>query len=139
MKQSLGFADTAAAGREFRALGTWDGARAAAPTPAPQEVSQGGNAELISWRLLLDLGSLQEEEPHLAGTARKAIARLSSATAQKHGIASSIKISGEDGTLILPVEITEMPEDLVWVPENSINSQVRTLGTSARVTIGAAS
>ena len=139
MKQSLGFADTAAAGKEFRSLGTWDGARAAAPTPAPQAVSQGGNAELISWRLLLDLGSLQEEEPHLAGTARKAIARLSSATAQKHGIGSSIKISGEDGTLILPVEITEMPEDLVWVPENSINSQVRTLGTSARVTIGAAS
>ena len=139
MKQSLGFADTAAAGKEFRALGTWDGARAAAPTPAPHEVSQGGNAELISWRLLLDLGSLQEEEPHLAGTARKAIARLSSATAQKHGIGTSIKISGEDGTLILPVEITEMPEDLVWVPENSINSQVRTLGTSARVTIGAAS
>jgi len=139
MKQSLGFADTAAAGKEFRSLGTWDGARAAAPTPAPQAVSQGGNAELISWRLLLDLGSLQEEEPHLAGTARKAIARLSSVTAQKHGIGSSIKISGEDGTLILPVEITEMPEDLVWVPENSINSQVRTLGTSARVTIGAAS
>ncbi|MEI6249529.1 MAG: NADH-quinone oxidoreductase subunit G [Actinomycetes bacterium] len=139
MKQSLGFADTAAAGKEFRALGTWDGARAAAPTPAPHEVSQGGNAKLISWRLLLDLGSLQEEEPHLAGTARKAIARLSSATAQKHGIGTSIKISGEDGTLILPVEITEMPEDLVWVPENSINSQVRTLGTSARVTIGAAS
>ena len=89
--------------------------------------------------MLLDLGSLQEDEPHLAGTARKAVARISAGTAQKHGIASAIKINGDAGAITLPVEITEMQDDLVWVPENSINSQVRTLGKSGRVTIGAAS
>ncbi len=139
MKHPLGFGDTASAGKELRALGSWDGARVSAPTAGPKNVEQGGNAQLISWRMLLDLGSLQEDEPHLAGTARKAIARISARTSQKHGISSAIKIAGEAGVITLPVEIIEMQDDLVWVPENSIDSQIRTLGKSGRVTIGAAS
>ena len=139
MKRPLGFGDTASAGKELYALGAWDGARVSAPIDTPKKVDQGGNAELISWRMLLDLGSLQEDEPHLAGTARKAVARISAGTAQKHGIASAIKITGDAGAITLPVEITEMQDDFVWIPENSINSQVRTLGQSGRVTIGAAS
>ena len=139
MKRPLGFGDTTSAGRELHALGSWDGARVSAPTSGPKSVDQGGNAQLISWRMLLDLGSLQEDEPHLAGTARKAVARISTGTAQKHGISSAIKISGEAGVITLPVEITEMQDDLVWIPENSINSQIRSLGKSGRVTIGVAS
>jgi len=139
MKCPLGFGDTTSAGRELHALGSWNGARVSAPSAGPKSVDQGGNAQLISWRMLLDLGSLQEDEPHLAGTARKAVARISAGTAQKHGISSAIKISGEAGVITLPVEITEMQDDLVWVPENSIDSQIRTLGKSGRVTIGAAS
>jgi NADH-quinone oxidoreductase subunit G len=139
MKRPLGFGDTASAGKELRALGSWDGPRVSAPTASPKSVEQGGNAQLISWRMLLDLGSLQEDEPHLAGTARKAVARISAGTALKHGISSAIKIAGEAGVITLPVEITEMQDDLVWVPENSIDSQIRTLGKSGRVTIGAAS
>ncbi|NBO08363.1 MAG: hypothetical protein EBV30_03245 [Actinobacteria bacterium] len=143
MKRPLGFSDTASAGKELQALGRWDGARVPMMTSksvdASKSVEQGGNAELISWRMLLDLGSLQEDEPHLAGTARKAVARISAGTAHKHGITSKIKITGDAGAITLPIEITEMQDDLVWVPENSINSQVRTLGKSGRVTIGAAS
>lgn len=143
MKRPLGFSDTASAGKELQALGTWNGARVPMMTSksvdASKSVEQGGNAELISWRMLLDLGSLQEDEPHLAGTARKAVARISAGTAHKHGITSKIKVTGDAGAITLPIEITEMQDDLVWVPENSINSQVRTLGKSGRVTIGAAS
>ena len=72
------------------ALGTWDGdARRAPPTsPAPPPRRRAsGEAVLASWRMLLDAGRLQDGEPHLAGTARPPVARLSAATAAEIGAA----------------------------------------------------
>ena len=36
----------------------------------------------------------------------------------------SIKISSELGDITVPVEISEMSDDKIWVPRNSLNSQV---------------
>jgi NADH-quinone oxidoreductase subunit G len=74
----------------------------------------------------LDLGTLQEGEANLAGTARKASARISEARAQKLGVSEGelISISSDLGSLKLPVEVSEMSDDSIWVPRNSIDSQV---------------
>ena len=55
----------------MRALGPWQGARAAAPTTPAAEVPQPGDGQavLATWHHLLDAGRLQDGEPFLAGTA----------------------------------------------------------------------
>jgi NADH-quinone oxidoreductase subunit G len=78
---------------------------------------------LATWRQLLDRGSLQAGEPHLAGTARKAVARVSAETAQKLG--DSVTVSTERGAITVPLEVADLPEGVVWLPANSDGSTVR--------------
>jgi NADH-quinone oxidoreductase subunit G len=143
----LGFPTVAAALAEVNALGTWDGTAAAAPTidaaAATAPKPGAGEAVLASWRLLLDDGRLQDGEPHLAGTARTPVARLSADTANAIGAADgdNVTVSTARGEITLPLAITEMPEHVVWLPLNSPGSAVhRQLGVTpgAVVKIGAA-
>jgi NADH-quinone oxidoreductase subunit G len=117
----------AATAREISALGNWDGkALAFAKTSEVKPAVSDGKLQLTSWRLLLDLGALQEGEANLAGTARKATARISKVRADKLGVNEGdlLSISSDLGSLKLPVEISEMSDDAIWVPRNSIDSQV---------------
>jgi NADH-quinone oxidoreductase subunit G len=117
----------AATAREIAALGNWDGAAISfEKTSAVKSVATEGKMNLNSWRLLLDLGTLQDGEANLAGTARKASARISKTRAEKIGVSEGelVSISSELGSLKLPVEISEMADSDIWVPRNSIDSQV---------------
>jgi NADH-quinone oxidoreductase subunit G len=95
---------------------------AAGPT-----VPEPGEAVLATWHHLLDLGRMQDGEPHLAGTARSAVARLSAATAAEIGVADGehVVVGTGRGSLTLPLVVTEMPDRVVWVPTNSVGSTVR--------------
>jgi NADH-quinone oxidoreductase subunit G len=88
----------------------------AVPEPAD------GQAVLATWRQLLDNGSLQVDEPHLAGTARRVVARLSEATAKGYQV---VTVSTEWGSITLPVEVSDLPDGVVWLPANSGGSNVR--------------
>ena len=117
----------AATAREIAALGNWDGeAVAFEKTSTVKAVAAEGKMNLTSWRLLLDLGTLQDGEANLAGTARKASARISKTRAEKLGVSEGelVSISSDLGSLKLPVEISEMSDSDIWVPRNSIDSQV---------------
>jgi NADH-quinone oxidoreductase subunit G len=117
----------AATAREIAALGNWDGKQVAfEKTSEAKPVTTEGKLQLTSWRLLLDLGTLQDGEANLAGTARKASARISKSRAEKLGVNDGdlLSISSDLGSLKLPVEISEMSDDQIWVPRNSIGSQV---------------
>ena len=112
------------------------------PASGPPRPAQ-GEAVLATWHHLLDLGSLQDGEPFLAGTAKTPVARLSPATAAAAGVAEGdpLLVSTDQGALTLPVALTEMPDHVVWVPTNSTGSRVRaTLGVDAGavVRVGAA-
>jgi NADH-quinone oxidoreductase subunit G len=114
---------------ELDGLGSWSGDRLP-PLPVPAATGAvlpaGGSAVLASWRHLLDLGVLQEGEPHLAGTRRLPVARVSSATAAGAGVAHGdpVEVSTAHGTITLPVVVTEMPDGVVWLPGNSPGSRV---------------
>ena len=114
--------------REMESIGAWDGARAlfekSSAGSAPRV--DGNHAILRSWRLLLDLGSLQEGEENLAGTARTARAHISASRAAALGVnnGDSLRISSDRGSLTLPASIVDINDDSVWVPRNSLNSQV---------------
>jgi NADH-quinone oxidoreductase subunit G len=117
----------AATAREIAALGNWDGeAVVFEKVSSVKNVSTEEKMNLTSWRLLLDLGTLQDGEANLAGTARKASARISKTRAEKIGVSEGelISISSDLGSLKLPVEISEMSDNEIWVPRNSIDSQV---------------
>ncbi|MFH0251866.1 molybdopterin dinucleotide binding domain-containing protein, partial [Streptomyces chitinivorans] len=62
----------------------------------------------------------------LAGTRHAAVARLSAATAAEVGVAAGrpLTVTGPAGTVTLPLEITEMPDRVVWLPLNSTGSGV---------------
>ena len=121
--------------RELAEVGPWEGSRAAAPTEpagAPATPAK-GEAVLATWRLLLDLGTLQEGEPHLAGTAHVPVARLSAATAAEIGVldGNPVKVATDSGSVTVPLVITAMPDRVVWLPAHSA-------GASAQLDLAAA-
>jgi NADH-quinone oxidoreductase subunit G len=144
MGRPMGSIEVADLRAELVALGRWTG-----PRPQPEPVPATGAAEagegaavLATWRHLLDLGCMQAGEDALAGTARAAVARLSPATAARHGLADgqAVTLSSEHGSLTLPVAVTEMVDGVVWVPTHSVGSTVNAtlrVGPGAVVGLGA--
>ena len=117
----------AATAREIQSLDKWDGATVAfAPVSggSAPKVS-GSEAVLASHRLLLDLGTLQNGEANLAGTARSATANISQGRAATLGVAEGdlVQISTQRGSVTVPAHITEMDDSSVWIPRNSEGSQ----------------
>jgi NADH-quinone oxidoreductase subunit G len=101
---------------------------------------ESGQAVLATWSLLLDNGRLQDGEPYLAGTAQTACARMSAGTAAEAGVSDGDKVTvaTERGALTLPVEVTDMPDRVVWLPANSAGCAVRAqlaAGHGTRVTL----
>ncbi|MEY7970483.1 NADH-quinone oxidoreductase subunit G [Saccharomonospora xinjiangensis] len=123
---------TAAAGDFARSIDGLDrGHRPAAPdvpsAPVPQ-VGE-GQALLATWRQLLDEGALQTDEPHLAGTARRVVAKVSKAMAASLGESPTVTVSTSRGSITLPFEVADLPDGVVWLPGNSPTSTLRaTLG-----------
>ncbi len=121
-------------------LGPWTGARTAMSPVAPVPAQDG--VYLATWRLLLDLGVMQEGDPHLAATARPTVARMSTATAKTHGIGDVAMVHGPAGSITVPVELDDsMLDSVVWLPMNSQGCRVyRDLGAGhgdvVRITAG---
>ena len=125
----LGFSTVRGAAKEFGTLANWDGARASFTATNAGASNQG--TLLASWRQLLDNGSLQVNEPNLSGTARKAVARINEKFAQSLGVVDGdlLTVSTEHGALSLNVEISDVVDNVVWLPRNAVASQsLRMLG-----------
>lgn len=125
----LGLGSLADVHAELDQLGGWDGARAEAPDTDAAEppAVPAGHAVLATWHHLLDAGRLQDGEPHLAGTAKRPVARVSAGTAAAVGVADGapLAVSADSGTITLPVLVTDMPDFVVWLPTSSPGSAVR--------------
>ena len=129
LEKPLGFSTVRGAAREFGTLANWYGARATFASTSAATLSQG--TLLASWRQLLDNGSLQINEPNLSGTARKAVARVNAKFAQSLGVIDGdlLTISTDHGALSLNVEISDVVDNVVWLPRNAVASQsLRMLG-----------
>ncbi|MZD03895.1 molybdopterin-dependent oxidoreductase, partial [Streptomyces sp. SID5785] len=128
MDVHLGLPDLRAARSELDRLSAWDGPHATEPlesaAAAPRPAS--GEAVLAGHRLLLDLGRLQEGDDALAGTRHAAHARVSAATAAEAGVKDGdvLAVTGAAGTVELPLQVTQMPDRVVWLPLNSAGGGV---------------
>jgi NADH-quinone oxidoreductase subunit G len=128
MDRSLGFATPAGAKKEYDELGRWDGDRAQEPTyQAGPSLGAFDSTRLATWRMLIDDSRANDGEPHLTATARKPVARISLTTARRLGVADGdeLAVSTDAGSIRLPVVVTAMTDNVVWLPTNSADSHVR--------------
>ncbi|MQA84921.1 MAG: NADH-quinone oxidoreductase subunit G [Streptosporangiales bacterium] len=129
MDLHLGLPDVSTTRHEIAAFDPWSGKRASEPNVVPRARRWPGEAEavLATWPLLLDAGRMQDGEPYLAGTAKGVFARLSPETAReiRAGDSEKITVATDRGAITVPLELTEMPERVVWLPTNSEGCAVR--------------
>ncbi|MEE2059993.1 NADH-quinone oxidoreductase subunit G [Rhodococcus artemisiae] len=120
--------DVAAARAELVELGQQRGTglefRAESPGAMPEPGL--GESVLSTWRMLLDAGRMQDGEPHLAGTARAPVARLSAATADEISVREGdpLTVSTGRGEITLPLVIDTLPDRVVWIPLDSAGAEV---------------
>jgi NADH-quinone oxidoreductase subunit G len=133
----IGVADPRRVRAEFNALGETAATEPEPPTEYGTQppLPEAGHAVLATWHQLLDLGSLQDGDTYLAGTARKPVVRLSATMAKEIGAEAGdhVSVSTDAGTITLPLAVTDMPDRVVWLPTNSPGSTVR---RSLRATSG---
>lgn len=124
---------------QFEALGPWSGERgvsASGQAEAAPVVGDGvGDYVLATWPTLLDRGRMQDGEPFLAGTARRALVQLSPGSAERLGVGdgSAVTVTGPRGSVTVPVAVIEgMVDGVVWLPTNAEGVSVRSgLGSEA--------
>jgi len=138
MDVALNTGDVAAIRRELGAMPASGSDRPALPRVAPATLPKLGPSEAIlaTWHQNLDLGSLQDGDEALAGTARPPLARIGKDLAESLGVADGdqVTVSTDRGHITLPAAITDLPPRVVWLPTNSPGS---TLRRSLGVTSGA--
>ncbi|MFP7696252.1 NADH-quinone oxidoreductase subunit G [Trueperella sp. LYQ143] len=129
----LGLRTLAEAVTEMAELRRWDGTRGTDPqdpaSPAPTVAR--GQAVLASWKQMIDAGTLLACESNLAKTARKPVAVMSERTAADAGIGHAVTITGPSGSLTLDAVVLDMPDAVVWVPQNAVGCAISTLGCRA--------
>ncbi|GBL28287.1 NADH-quinone oxidoreductase subunit G [Actinomycetota bacterium] len=128
MGTSINLGTVSAAIKEIASLGKWEGARVSmSKVSAPgQPTVSGDQFILTSWRRLLDLGTLQQGEENLAGTARKTVAVISPKRAGALGVVDGdkLKISTSLGSVTLSALVEDIHDDALWAPRNSRGSQL---------------
>ena len=125
---SLNLGTVTAAIKEIASIGKWDGARVSfnKVSASSQPALNADQALITSWRRLLDLGTLQQGEENLAGTARQTVAVISPKRAQAIGVVDGdqLKISTNQGSVTLSALVENIHDDAVWAPRNSRGSQL---------------
>jgi NADH-quinone oxidoreductase subunit G len=125
---SLNLGTVTAAIKEIASIGKWDGTRVVINkvNSSVQPVLKADQALITSWRRLLDLGTLQQGEENLAGTARRTVAVISPKRAQAMGVVDGdrLKISTTQGSVTLSALVENIHDDAVWAPRNSRGSQL---------------
>jgi NADH-quinone oxidoreductase subunit G len=128
MGATVNLATVTSAVKEIASLGKWDGARVSMSkvSASAQPAVSGDQFILTSWRRLLDLGTLQQGEENLAGTARATVAVISPKRAAALGVVDGdkLKISTSLGSVTLNALIEDIHDDALWAPRNSRGSQL---------------
>ena len=107
-------------------VGPWDGARAAA-APAPTRHDRKilkTKLALATWKQLLDNGALQDGDVNLRATARPAVAKVTQETFEMLKGADEVILTGDRGSVTLPMEVADLAPGTVWVPANSFGNGV---------------
>jgi NADH-quinone oxidoreductase subunit G len=107
-------------------FGPWDGERAPLVAPPPPRERKVLRTKLVlaTWKQMLDNGTMQDGDDHLRATARRPVARISRETHEMLKGVDEITLTGDRGSVTLPVEVADLAEGVVWVPTNSFGNGV---------------
>lgn len=115
----LGMRKIKQAAESLESLGAWQGARVELADVATSAAPVAGDGLVVaSWRMLLDSRSVDHADG-LEASAPQPVVRMSRATADRAGIASDATdavLQGKLGEVVLPLEITDMADDVCWIP-----------------------
>ena len=149
LDRPLGFSTIESARADLRELGPWDGEPtrfAAGPTQTPASTpasnsapdsaagepgrsgeTSGTRLTLDTWRTLIDDARGLDGDPALAGTARRPVALVSAATLDALGVEEghAVNVSTAAGSCVVPVEVADIGDDVVWLPANSAGVNLR--------------
>ncbi|QCX28665.1 NADH-quinone oxidoreductase subunit G [Nocardioides jishulii] len=131
MGSPLGWRTTDEVRRELLALGAWDGERAAydvgrPPVEAAPAAPVEGSLRLVTWKQLVDLGTLQSYDAHHLATARPAVVKVAQADLDALGLVDGapVTVVGDRGEVVLPVEVADLPTGTAWIPTRSFGRGV---------------
>ena len=65
---------------------------------------------------------MQDGDDNLRATARPPVAKVSRQVFDACG--PTVTLTGDRGSMTLPAEVADMPDDVVWVPVNSVGNGV---------------
>lgn len=138
MERHLDLPSLKAVHAEANQLVNWDGKRRTFQAYAPGEIlaPAAGQGVLVCHKQMVDDGLKLAGADDLAKSARRPVARLSEETAKDLGWKPDgeaiLKVQTERGEIVLPAVVTQMPAQVVWVPECSPGSHVHeTLGITS--------
>ncbi len=120
---------------EVNPLMVWRGARVPklADTAVDEDAANGGSSKkasdtfvLASHKAMIDLGRLLDGAEDLALSARQPVALVSPSVLEELGVVEDdkVEVAGPRGVVILPVEVADIPDHVVWVPECSVGSGI---------------
>jgi NADH-quinone oxidoreductase subunit G len=136
MGKDLGVRSTAQAAAELAELSGWDGARAEKPAfPTAEDAITPDGFRLATWRELIDDSRRNDGANELLATAKPPVARLSTATAARAGVADggTVTVGTARGELTYDAVIDDtVVEGVVWIPSRASGRNVaETLGARA--------
>lgn len=119
MGSDLGIRTTKAARRELAEFESWSAERVAPTTRAVADAPAG--LTLASWRMAIDDSRSNDGEEYLLATGRPPVARMSAPTAERAGVndGERVTVNGPAGSVTLPLVVTAMVDDVVWLPRAS--------------------
>lgn len=116
--------------REYVQLQAWDGARVQPPSVPPRSAEK-HSVVLATWKQMLDGGSLQSFEPHLARSARLPVAVMSPETGENAHVGRRVEVVGRRGSFTYDTVFAPMPPGVVWVPQNAVGRCLAEIGIAA--------
>jgi NADH-quinone oxidoreductase subunit G len=101
-----------------------------------KKVAAGKGLVVSSWKQLLDNGTMQAGDKHLAATARPPVAKVGAAVFDAVG--PTVTVTGDRGSITLPAEVApDLVDGVVWLPANSTGAGLLTdlASPGSRVTV----
>lgn len=125
---------------EANPLMIWKGARMAVPSTKADKPDS-SDFVLASHKVMVDLGRMIDGSTDLRLAARKPVALVSGASLKKIGASEDdiVLIKGPRGSVLLPIEVAQLPKGVIWVPECSvgdgINQDLAVAGSAVSVEV----
>jgi NADH-quinone oxidoreductase subunit G len=108
----------------------------AAARAASEDTRPTVDAVLATWKSLIDDGRMLDGEEYLKATGRRAVALVSRGMLKwlDLGEGGLVSLSGERGSVEMPVGVADLPDGVVWAPSSSDGVVVsRDLGAAGSV------